>query len=228
MKLTSRATAGVLLHVASAVAGGVLFGTSSAASLAGQDRPVDRHAVEYSDLPGFHQGRSGGFANPFVGNGDVAMALDVSHSGPPKGRRVGPDPDGNQALVFGKNDYWISDAGTYFSHLAAARLDFDLPTSPNNYSAAGKMDIGSGTLSWQLAPKQGALPSLNASSIIGESDNVVITSITCNASGPACPIDVTLRDTSGNAHQLQSYAGVDHSRSVACQTNATATVFAST
>lgn len=226
MRLMS--TAGVVI-VASTVGAVFLAGTSSAASLAGRERPVDRHIVEFASLGPFSQSSNGGaFGNPFVGNGDVAMSLDISRSGP--GRQ--PGPDGNQAIAFGKSDYWISDAGTYFSHLAAARLHLNLPLSPSNYSASGKQDIVTGTLSWNLGPKQGAsqeeqrspdagaLPSLNASSIIGESNNIVITTLSCNAGGPACPIDVTLSDSSNNDHRLQTYAGVDQSRSV-CHTPST-------
>eukprot|EP00756_Hemistasia_phaeocysticola_P003612 Hpha_TRINITY_DN12336_c0_g1::TRINITY_DN12336_c0_g1_i1::g.156056::m.156056 len=170
-------------------------------------RPVERYTVAFPQLGSSKQSMNGGaFNTPFVGNGDVAAALNVdtfraADNGPPF------LPVGSQSLMFGKSDLWISDSTRYFSHMSAVKLSFDSPyAAPGLYKASGEQDLGNARVSSRM---QGNSSALNASTVIGE-NNVVLTTLTCDSNSSApCPIDVTLADTSGNAYKLETSAGYD-------------------
>jgi hypothetical protein len=158
-------------------------------------RPVDRYNFYWSSV-----GSGTGFGSPYVGNGDIGVALGAPAPAGKGAKAVG-------ALLFGlgKNDFWTSDDSTYFNHNAGPSLTVALPAG--SYNATALQNLGAASLTGTLMALDGSV-SLATETIVGESGtNAVITNLLCNSAAATCQVAITLRDCCGNNARLGETMG---------------------
>ena len=185
MKLTMSTTSSLVLAVMAL--------RTAFANAATTGRPVDRYPRLWTSIPS-----SGGFGSPYVGNGDIGVAFCQESSA--------------FSLALGKNDFWVSEGSTYFEHLAAPTVTFNvtLPAAQQNHVVSAEDDAA--TEGWKgnvtqdlgnaklLASLAGSNATVTAETIVTENNNnAVLTKVVCTMPGGVdCPVTITIADCCGN------------------------------
>eukprot|EP00040_Diaphanoeca_grandis_P034835 m.217461 g.217461 ORF g.217461 m.217461 type:complete len:1044 (-) comp33236_c0_seq11:690-3821(-) len=161
-------------------------------------RPVDRYPFVFETIPG---GPSTG--GPYVGNGDIGVVLSSIKSKAKDGFDLG-------TLVYslGKNDFWVSEGKTYFSHLAAPTLTVSLGNG--SYGSNVTQNIGEATLSAVMKLKDNSTV-FTADTIATEGNtSTVLTSIVCTRTdGADCDVTLSLRGCCGTTDLITQVGGSD-------------------
>jgi hypothetical protein len=176
---------------------------------------AERHTVSW-ETPSLRKGESVPVgkhphppAGPYLGNGDVVLVYSGNGSeGVHEPLHYGTWLDGQQWLSLSKNDMWMSDSTSMFTHLSAGRVGVRGPT--HRYNGTVQQRIGSGALTHTLRSEA---VTLTSETVISEG-NVILTSLRCDARGatatsepPTCAVALSLSDTNSNHFRVGQSTG---------------------
>ena len=193
----------------------LLAAAAASAAAAAAARPVDRYDARWAtparpDAPhAVPVGRPGPPDGAYAGNGDITVML----TGNASGAGAGASSLGwQQWLHLSKNDMWGSDASSYYPHLSAGRVGFQVvPPGAGSAAANGSLAMfpGNASIAHGLVAAGGAGVA-GATRVL--ENGAVVTALTCtpgsgSAPGGACAATLLLSDTDGNYFKVAQDAG---------------------